>query len=450
MQKITLSLDSTLKEIFTYEESRAVFDKFLPGMRARVEGQTAVLGFSARNIISFAGGSIPKAAVNALDAALGALELYSNEPEMADTPLTLDGAETVHEGPRTAIYPGKVWRDTNGRRIQAHGGALYYEDGVYYWYGENKDHTDGKCSVWTWGIRVYKSADLYNWEDEDFLMVPVFEDKTSPFYPTSHIDRPHIIKCAATGKYICWIKHSGTEACFTVLQADTFLGPYEIVKTNYRPFSHKVGDFDIAVCGDTAYLYMDADHSGVLTMRLTQDFLEAEEKLCWQYEGLHAPFCREGPAVFQRGGKWYMLTSGMTGYVPNRSDSAESDAPDKPFISIGDPHVNDASHASFNSQISQVFKVPGKKDLYIALADRWVPDYPVDAKLADIFTRCTAQAYDPEHYQATNEERQIMMNSPMMESANTSRADYVWLPITFEDGAPKIHWRDSWKLNDFE
>ena len=450
MQKVTLSLDSTLKEVFSYEESRAAFDKFLPGMRARVEGQSATLGFSVRKIISYAGGAIPEAAVNGLDAALQALELYSTEPDLADTPLTLDGAETVPEAPRDAVYPGRVWRDTKGRRIQAHGGALYYEDGIYYWYGENKDHTDGKCPVWTWGIRVYKSADLYNWEDMGFLMAPEFEDKTSPFYPTSHIDRPHIIKCAATGKYACWIKHSGTEACFTVLQADKFLGPYKIVRTNYRPFGHEVGDFDIAVCGDTAYLYMDADHNGQLTMRLTPDFLEAEEKLCWQYEGLHAPFSREGPAVFERGGKWYMLTSGMTGYVPNKSDSAVSDVPDKPFVSIGDPHVNDASCASFNSQISQVFKVPGKKNLYIALADRWVPDFPVDAKLADIFTRCTAQTYDPEHYQATREEMQIVMNSPMLESANTSRANYVWLPITFENGKPKIYWRDSWKLSNFE
>ena len=109
-----------------------------------------------------------------------------------------------------------------------------------------------------------------------------------------------------------------------------------------------------------------------------------------------------------------------------------------------------ASHASFNSQISQVFKVPGKRDLYIALADRWVPDYPVDAKLADLLERCTAQRFDPEHYKATSEEMQTMMQSPMLTSANTSRANYVWLPITFEEGKPKIHWRDSWKLSDFE
>ena len=117
MKKVTLSLDSSLKEIFTYEESRAVFDKFLPGMRTMAENQPAALGFSVRKILQFSGGAIPAEAADALDAALCALELYSAEPEMSDTPLTPDGAEVVPEPPRDAIYPGKVWRDTNGRRI---------------------------------------------------------------------------------------------------------------------------------------------------------------------------------------------------------------------------------------------------------------------------------------------------------------------------------------------
>ena len=92
MQKVTLSLDSPLKEILAYEESRAAFDKFLPGMSARAEKQPAMLEFSARKLIEYAHGAIPAEAADALDAALRALELYSNEPEMADTPLTPDGA----------------------------------------------------------------------------------------------------------------------------------------------------------------------------------------------------------------------------------------------------------------------------------------------------------------------------------------------------------------------
>ena len=46
-----------------------------------------------------------------------------------------------------AFYPGQVWLDTNGNRIQAHGGSLIYLDGVYYWYGENKEKTDKHLQI---------------------------------------------------------------------------------------------------------------------------------------------------------------------------------------------------------------------------------------------------------------------------------------------------------------
>lgn len=38
-----------------------------------------------------------------------------------------------------AFYPGQVWLDTEGKRIQAHGGSVIYIDDTYYWYGENKE-----------------------------------------------------------------------------------------------------------------------------------------------------------------------------------------------------------------------------------------------------------------------------------------------------------------------
>ncbi|MST91164.1 hypothetical protein FYJ76_04310 [Ruthenibacterium lactatiformans] len=96
---------------------------------------------------------------------------------------------------------------------------MYYEDGVYYWYGENKEHTDGKNEVWTWGIKVYSSTDLYNWQDRGFLIQPVLDDPNASMFPTKRIDRPHILKCPSTGKYVCWIKLSGPEAAFTIWQA---------------------------------------------------------------------------------------------------------------------------------------------------------------------------------------------------------------------------------------
>lgn len=49
----------------------------------------------------------------------------------------------------TSIRPGQVWLDTNGKRIQAHGGSVLYLDGTYYWYGENKEKTTGENGICT-------------------------------------------------------------------------------------------------------------------------------------------------------------------------------------------------------------------------------------------------------------------------------------------------------------
>lgn len=42
------------------------------------------------------------------------------------------------------------------------------------------------------------------------------------------------------------------------------------------------------------------------------------------------------------------------------------------------------------------------------------------------------------------------MKSPMLASADTSRANYVWLPVLFdESGEPRIEWRSEWRWEDF-
>ena len=69
--------------------------------------------------------------------------------------------------------------DTEGKRIQAHGAGMIYENGTYYWYGENKEFTTGKDEIWTWGIRFYSSKDLVNWKDEGLVIQPDIEDKGS-------------------------------------------------------------------------------------------------------------------------------------------------------------------------------------------------------------------------------------------------------------------------------
>lgn len=99
-------------------------------------------------------------------------------------------------------------------------------------------------------------------------------------------------------------------------------------------------------------------------MQLSGDYRKAERKVSIQYEGLKPPFTREAPALFEADGKKYMITSGMTGYIPNRSECAVSEDWEKPFSGVGNPHIFDHSDASFNSQINKIFPVEGAEDIY--------------------------------------------------------------------------------------
>ena len=81
---------------------------------------------------------------------------------------------------RDSIRPGGIWLDTNGNRIQAHGGSLFFENDTFYWYGENKEHTTPGSGKWHWGVRAYSSTDLYNWEDLGLIIPPVLGPRCLP------------------------------------------------------------------------------------------------------------------------------------------------------------------------------------------------------------------------------------------------------------------------------
>lgn len=445
-----------LRHLMENQQAVQVIEGILPGMLQRAQANPQAMSLSVEQMIRYSRVPQGEALLSRLDAALQALNTPDNAISATEAKQIDFFREVWHQEQQApqkekchhqdVIYPGRVWLDTKGERIQAHGGAVYYEDGRYYWYGENKTYTDGKNGIWTWGIKVYGSQDLHNWDDLGYLIPPVLDDPNSALFPTKRVDRPHILKCPKTGKYVCWIKLSGPEAAFTIWQADALLGPYEMVENLYNPGGHKAGDFDLVQDEQTGrgYLYFDADHSAMACMSLTEDYLHADKELASSYPSMTPPFTREAPALFEAKGRKYMLTSGMTGYVPNRSDSAAARSWEEEFLSLGDPHVDDDTHASFNSQISKIFKVEGKENYFIAMADRWLPAYHVDSRISDLFTRVIASNYAPEAYQATDDERKEMYAGNVLETANTAMADYVWLPIQWQADKPVIRWYSEW------
>lgn len=361
-----------------------------------------------------------------------------------------------------SFHPGEIWLDTSGKPIQAHGFSVFYseQDECYYWYGENKEKTKGGLfnKIWHWGVRCYASKDLYNWEDKGLIIPPVPEDISNPLHPNHQMDRPHIIYCRNTGKYVAWLKvqNGGTDQYMTVMQADSFLGPYEFVHKQYKPLKMDTGDFDLAVDSETqkGYIIFSRPHFMVVTAELTDDYTEAAGPYAVNYEGLKPPFSREGIVCFEAGGKRYLLSSGTTSYYPNPSQIAEFTDFLSEYRDLGDPCVEDTDKSSFYGQFTDVLKVEGK-NLYIAVADRWKP-----TKLGKWFSRkyynMVLKAMSGGHHDNiakpdySPKEINPIIAKEQTHIDNTSISTYVWLPIVLENGKPQIKWYSEWKLEDFE
>lgn len=161
----------------------------------------------------------------------------------------------------------------------------------------------------------------------------------------------------------------------TVMIADSILGPYTKVREGLCPLNMSAGDFDLVVAADgKAYYYFERVHSETICADLTADYTDVTGYYSTHFPHKCPPYVREATAHFLRNYKHYLVTSGTTGYFPNPSEVAVADTWHGPYTVLGNPHPEDESHTSYHSQISSVFKVNGKKDLYIAVADRWLPE----------------------------------------------------------------------------
>lgn len=353
-----------------------------------------------------------------------------------------------------SIRPGQIWLDTNGNRIQAHGGSVIYIDDTYYFYGENKEKTDGINGIHHWGVRCYASQDLYNWEDKGLIIPPELDDSNSSLHPRNVSERPHIIYNKETKKYVAWIKNinrDGTQS-ETILTADCFLGPYTKIKQGFRPLNMSAGDFDLSVAPDgKAYYYFERVHNETICADLTSDYTDVTGYYSTHFTRPYPPYVREATTHFVRRSKHYLITSGTTGYFPNPSEIAVGNSWHGPFTIIGNLHPYDTTDTSYHSQISSVFKVQGKKDLYIACADRWLPQH------THFHYNEYSQYYEALFNPDSKKKIEEFGGKFDLGICNTAISDYVWLPLKFEDASEEnpfgrvyIEWKDEWKIEDYE
>ncbi len=350
--------------------------------------------------------------------------------------------------------PGKEWLDTTGKPIQAHGGSIIFLNGEYYLYGENKEKTKPGSGIWHWGVRCYKSSDLYNWEDLGLICPPETEDDDNPLHYAQYLDRPHIIYNDKTQKFVMWIKIMNKQNLSSqkmyVAVSDKITGPYTKVKF-FHPLGMSSGDFDLAKDEESgkAYIFFDRVHHDIICADLNEDYTDVTGTYTAHFQQPFCPLVREAPAFFKRNGYLYLATSGTTGYFPNPTNCYRGTDYHGPWEDLGYLHRGDIERLSFRSQISSVFKHPKKENLYIALADRWLVELP-DNMPHNLFEIIISDCDETQELIIPKDEYERIKsyNNPM--KRDLSIAKYVWLPIEFDGDTPYIKWYDEWRVEDFD
>ena len=354
-----------------------------------------------------------------------------------------------------SFRPGELWLDQNGVPINAHGGGVLFHEGVYYWFGEHKvaGPTGNTAQV---GVHVYSSRDLYNWRDEGIALA-VSDDPQSPIARGCILERPKVVFNPRTGRFVMWFHLEPKGAGYTgslsgVAVADNVTGPFGFIQS-FRPNAGvwpnnaaaeakhpltpeefaRVSQLDLpggplpyypkqlffrrdfaggqmardqtlfADDEGSAYHIYASEANGTLHVsQLSSDYLKPAGKFVRIFPGRF----HEAPAMMKRGGKYFLFSSGCTGWAPNEARVSVAENIFGPWEELGNPCLgtNEQTANTFNSQSAFILPVQGKPDAFIFMADRWNPENAIDGR-------------------------------------------YVWLPIEFQHNVPLIRWHGQWDLS---
>ncbi|MGW4240064.1 RICIN domain-containing protein [Streptomyces sp. NPDC004749] len=259
------------------------------------------------------------------------------------------------------VTNGTQFTGTDGQVVHAHGGGVIKVGAWYYWFGENRN-ADNTFRY----VSAYRSADLKTWEFRRHVLTQA----TDPELASANIERPKVMYNAATGRFVMWMhKESATDysqARAAVATSATVDGDYTW-KGSFRPLgAHMSRDITVFTDTDgTGYMVSAARENYDLQIyRLTADYTAVDSLVANPWPGGH----REAPALFKRGGVYFMLTSGATGWNPNQQQYATATSLAGPWSAMR--NVGDAT--AFDSQTAYVLTVQGTSATsYLYLGDRW-------------------------------------------------------------------------------
>lgn len=267
---------------------------------------------------------------------------------------------------------GTLWTDVDGNPIQAHGGMILKHQERWYWYGEHKGAPNCPDSrrVDVIGISCYSSDDLIHWNYEGLVLEADREDPEHPLYYKKVCERPKVIYCEKTGKFVLLmhLDHADyTYAAVGIAVSESPTGPFTLVNVK-QPNKLDVRDMTVYQEEDgTAYLFHSTHWNRTMGIsRLTEDYTDVDGYYTFAYQDQS----REAPAICKHNGLYYMVTSGCTGWRPNSALYATAKYITGPWVLVDNPCEGPDYRKTFNGQSTYIFEHNGQKYLML---DHWKP-----------------------------------------------------------------------------
>lgn len=284
--------------------------------------------------------------------------------------LILVGIAFVNAAPVT-VTNGVLWYDTDTNPLHAHGGGFLKVGDYYYWFGENRyDNSDLQFK----SVRCYRSTNLKDWEFRNDVLL----DTSDPDLNYAKIERPKVIYCASTGKYVMWMhkeygSHYG-EARAAVATCDTVDGNYTY-HGSFNPLGYMSRDCTAYVDDNGSAYFLSAanENYDLHVYKLTSNYEQVDYLVQILWPGGH----REAPAMFKRNGYYFLVTSGCTGWAPNQGKYAYT----TDIAGTWSDLIDFGNSNNYDSQPTYVITVDGSQTTsYIYCGDRWMDSGWFDSK----------------------------------------------------------------------
>ena len=222
-------------------------------------------------------------------------------------------------------------------------------------------------------------------------------------HPSMVIERPKVIYNDKTKKFVMWMhidNYNYSKAAAGVAISDSPTGNFQYLHS-LRPGGEESRDMTLFKDedGKAYHIYSTKGNSTLFFHLLSDDYLTHTGIYRAAFSGKY----REAPAIFKRQNKYYLITSGCSGWDPNEAEYAIADSILGEWKTMGNPCIGENANKSFGGQSTFAISVDPKKDKYIIMFDRWNKLDLIDSR-------------------------------------------YIWLPINFHPEGISIEWKPEWSF----